>query len=728
MATTSNTITATAGQTEFSFSFPYLKKESIKVTIDTVATTAFTIPDNNPTTVVLNSGATAGQVIVISRLTSTTATPSTFFSGGAIRSQDLNDNFDSILYINQEKENQTNEIIQGGIADGSITSSKLADSAVTSSKLADGAVTTAKLADNAVTTAKLVDGAVTTSNYTYSGGVQQTVQARLEQYVSVKDFGAVGDGVTDDTAAIQAALNSNNGAVYLPSGTYKTQPLTISSSMMLYGAGSGLSKLTYAGIKNTSTISVQSPNVTLKDFAIFVSNTSIDGATMGLTLSGTDVSHLRLSDLYIKGQVNGALSATHGILIAASTQGDYCTVNDVHLEEHNFPLFTQNSFGTTGNSCRYWTFNSCSVVNCKRGFTFNSDLATSGRTDAWQNVTVDSCMFIGTAPDTDRCTVIGGDSCLNLTITNCVFRDRSGTDGVIHIENDMDNAVITGNTIYNCGGGIILYPLSSRFIVDGNNITLDPSVSSAPPSSEVTTSQIDNTGIVVVINTDGTPIDASITGNLIYGASVGIALSGDVTNINNSSVSDNRIVRCISGLKLSGDTSQCVINNNTYEECGNGIQARSQDQERVQFGGFRPVFINCEYPFRFFGSPPGTATTPFMVDSPVVIRPVTHVGTGTENVVVLPEPIMSNGVVSVQLDRDAEWSLATCTLISDSTSALFQATRTTNINQGAIAVADPVFNNNTPDDLNLRIFSATSFNATVTVSFSGYMYFDTIPV
>jgi hypothetical protein len=187
MATTSNTITATAGQTEFSFSFPYLKKESIKVTIDTVGTTAFTIPDNNPTTVVLNSGATAGQVIVISRFTSTTATPSTFFSGGAIRSQDLNDNFDSILYITQEKENQLTEVIAGGIADGSITSSKLAD--------------------NTVTTAKLADGAVTASNYTYPGGVQQTVQNRLEQSLSVIDFGAVGDGVNDDTAAIQACFD-----------------------------------------------------------------------------------------------------------------------------------------------------------------------------------------------------------------------------------------------------------------------------------------------------------------------------------------------------------------------------------------------------------------------------------------------------------------------------------------------------------------------------------------
>ena len=162
MATTSNTITATAGQTEFSFSFPYLKKESIKVTIDTVATTAFTIPDNNPTTVILNSGATAGQIIEISRLTSTTATPATFFSGGAIRSQDLNDNFDSILYITQEKENQLTEVIAGGIADGSITSSKLADQSVGTAALIDGGIATVDLADNAVTTAKIINDAVTT--------------------------------------------------------------------------------------------------------------------------------------------------------------------------------------------------------------------------------------------------------------------------------------------------------------------------------------------------------------------------------------------------------------------------------------------------------------------------------------------------------------------------------------------------------------------------------------
>ncbi len=66
--------------------------------------------------------------------------------------------------------------------------------------------------------------------YTYPGGVEQTVQDRLEQYVSVKDFGAKGDGVTDDTVAIQAALNSTAKEVIIPSGTYVITGVTLTAS------------------------------------------------------------------------------------------------------------------------------------------------------------------------------------------------------------------------------------------------------------------------------------------------------------------------------------------------------------------------------------------------------------------------------------------------------------------------------------------------------------------
>ena len=60
---------------------------------------------------------------------------------------------------------------------------------------------------------------------TPTGAVNRTIYEKLSEYISVKDFGAVGDGTTDDTTAIQNAINyaiSQNGkAVFLPVGTYK---------------------------------------------------------------------------------------------------------------------------------------------------------------------------------------------------------------------------------------------------------------------------------------------------------------------------------------------------------------------------------------------------------------------------------------------------------------------------------------------------------------------------
>lgn len=81
----------------------------------------------------------------------------------------------------------------------------------------------------------------------FTGSVATNVEAKLAQTVSVKDFGAVGDGVTDDTAAIQAAIDAaqSSGAVLVvPAGVFKvTATLTPDNTkpLTLCGEGFGLS-------------------------------------------------------------------------------------------------------------------------------------------------------------------------------------------------------------------------------------------------------------------------------------------------------------------------------------------------------------------------------------------------------------------------------------------------------------------------------------------------------
>ena len=305
MATTENLVFGDGGDT-YSFSFPYLKTEDVRVElqefdasqpvgdqiISRLTTQAFTIPVGNPTTIIFDAigvdtvyqTAPDGDVRVTStngypvririyRFTQADAIPSTFFAGSAIRAQDLNDNFDQILYIMQEKENALISIQTGGIGDNTIPTSAIKDDAVDSNKLRDSistdsdravttnhirdnAITTAKIATNAVTTAKLDDSSVTSAkianntivnedvnssagivatklSFTQSGtgAVARTVDSKLKDVISVKDFGAVGDGVTNDTAAIQAAIDyadslgtglttSSGVGIYFPEGTY----------------------------------------------------------------------------------------------------------------------------------------------------------------------------------------------------------------------------------------------------------------------------------------------------------------------------------------------------------------------------------------------------------------------------------------------------------------------------------------------------------------------------
>ena len=72
---------------------------------------------------------------------------------------------------------------------------------------------------------------------TGTGAVTRTSHDKFSDMISVKDFGAVGDGLTDDTTAIQQALDAHD-TVFVPDGTYLiTTTITLGTDQALFGAG-----------------------------------------------------------------------------------------------------------------------------------------------------------------------------------------------------------------------------------------------------------------------------------------------------------------------------------------------------------------------------------------------------------------------------------------------------------------------------------------------------------
>ncbi|SEI79256.1 glycosyl hydrolase family 28-related protein [Achromobacter sp. NFACC18-2] len=71
------------------------------------------------------------------------------------------------------------------------------------------------------------------------GAVYRTFQDKLRDSVSVKDFGAVGDGVVDDTAAVQKALDAGHPVVIFPKGRYRwaANGPTVRSGTKVIGRG-----------------------------------------------------------------------------------------------------------------------------------------------------------------------------------------------------------------------------------------------------------------------------------------------------------------------------------------------------------------------------------------------------------------------------------------------------------------------------------------------------------
>jgi hypothetical protein len=183
-----------------------------------------------------------------------------------------------------------------------------------------------------------------------TGAVATTVQTKLRESVSVKDFGATGDGVTDDTAAIQAAIDSlptfsppsvgypvlkfESGAFYkiTDNGTYG---ILINKRCIIEGNGCFID---YRGSQRA--IRINSDHVTLRDITIVDYGQSLSVNIN--TLSGTGIQVLN---------------------------SQYCRLSGIRVERYayGFSFYAENA--ATANIDCY----SCDAVNNYRNITCSYD-------------------------------------------------------------------------------------------------------------------------------------------------------------------------------------------------------------------------------------------------------------------------------------------------------------------------------------------------------------------
>jgi uncharacterized protein YjbI with pentapeptide repeats len=546
MAVTQNTYTGNGSTVLYSFTFPYLETTDVKVTVNGTITTAYTFA--NATTIQFNTAPLAGAAIRIYRQTDDSSLRATFYSGSAIRAQDLNDDFTQNLYVAQEVNNNALDIdgsnpMVGDLNMGGYKVTNLAtpvagtDAANRSfvegvfssevpvfyrrwSKTAAGGATSLSgnddngialsyvpgsekvfingalqirgvdylgttgstltgipaltagdivevhssssytvgtVPDGSITNAK-VDGAAAIQSTKLAfiqagtGAVQRTVESKLQDVVSVKDFGAVGDGVVDDTAAIQAAINSAK-RIFVPSGTYIVSHIDLASNKTLYGEGW------------TSKIKQKLGSTTRynEGDGVITANL-IDTAPTCTTNPENNMRNIAIKDLYLEGN-----SVESGFMELNAIVGMQA-VSDVVIERCKFVApqgdglcFYSGVNGAAERHCENVTVRDCVFdgVNYenRQGISFY-DI---------DGALVEGCYFTRLTKSTMPSAIDfeGRDFnytiIRNATVRNCTFKDI-GVSGSKHgvlfwfwrtngtLTKPNQNFVIEGNRFENCAG------------------------------------------------------------------------------------------------------------------------------------------------------------------------------------------------------------------------------------------------------------------------------------
>lgn len=171
------------------------------------------------------------------------------------------------------------------------------------------------------------------------GAVGKTLNDKLQDLVSVKDFGAKGDGTTDDTAAIQAAIDlacQYGGNVYLPAGTYKISAALVFSmnsdttdpvkrpSM----SGDGMAATTIYQTTNNNGIEVIGYDSNPAGYCLFQDFTLYGYQKNKLGIALKDIAFVTIDNVYLAGWSTGlyganVLSSTFNDLVIRFNDGGF---------------------------------------------------------------------------------------------------------------------------------------------------------------------------------------------------------------------------------------------------------------------------------------------------------------------------------------------------------------------------------------------------------------------
>lgn len=391
-------------------------------------------------------------------------------------------------------------------------------------------------------------------------------------WTDVTAYGAVGDGVTNNTAAINAAIAAlpTIGAVlYFPPGTYLFDRMSIAlNNLVISGYGATL-------------LSTQGVGSTLATISITGSDISIYGLALDHTTRPDPLQYQKQSS------VHGLI--VRGVANANTPRGPYCRIRDVHIRSAWFS-------GIVVNFCQYVNVEACTVEHLPATglfITSNDDVTIHGNTIY---ETGDDGIFVGS---TTNSTIPEYIVCRRVSITDNHTSKNSakgiGTAGVLgctiannHIENTQGPGIrcqeetvyelgpssqvtVTGNTLVNVGqytgwqGSLSATAYGVHIAGGGWKLNISDNI-------------FENTYADVILAAAGTNKDKNgrltITGNLIDGSTTGAGIKIGVTDHTDKFagwdlvVSNNRIT----GVLLNGIgilwCSYAVVNNNLIRTWG----------------------------------------------------------------------------------------------------------------------------------------------------------------